>query len=206
MGVSILLCIGDLVCDFGTSSWLSHVFGVWEIIPVIVRRWVLSSMTKVAQAALRQQGGNATLVRLSKAADVDVANVARSRVVLWVPANVASGPTRGRKPTNQYGAYRVNFSFDSLVPFDVRNDNGVERATLACVLFHTQGVQVVEFDLPQVMETVLDFCAERGKATYDRLCFTVRRTRGQRDFTLNIGNTKLTARQASGWIRKNEIG
>jgi hypothetical protein len=56
------------------------------------------------------------------------------------------------------------------------------------------------------METVLDFCAERGKATYDRLCFTVRRTRGQRDFTLNIGNTKLTARQASGWIRKNEIG
>ena len=142
MGVSARLCTGDFVCDFGTSSWLSHVFGVWEIIPVIVRRWVLSSMTKVAQAALRQQGGNATLVRLSKAADVDVANVARSRVVLWVPANVASGPTRGRKPTNQYGAYRVNFSFDSLVPFDVRNDNGVERATLACVLFHTQGVQV----------------------------------------------------------------
>jgi len=167
----------------------------------------LSSMTKVAQAALKQHDNGAKLVRLSKAAGVDVANVAKSRVVLWVPANVASGPARGRKkkPTSQYGAYRVNFSFDSLVPFDVRNDNGVEQATLACVLFHTQGVQVVEFDLPQVMETVLDYCAERGKATYDRLCFTVRRTRGQREFTMNIGHVKLIARQASGWIRKAEI-
>lgn len=167
----------------------------------------MSSMTKVAQAALKQHDNGAKLVRLSKAAGVDVANVAKSRVVLWVPANVASGPTRGRKkkPTSHYGAYRVNFSFDSLVPFDVRNDNGVEQATLACVLFHTQGVQVVEFDLPQVMETVLDYCAERGKATYDRLCFTVRRTRGQREFTMNIGHVKLIARQASGWIRKAEI-
>jgi hypothetical protein len=161
-------------------------------------------MSKIARIVLNNaKPVDAQLVRLSKAAQTQVKP--KSTVLLWVPATVASAPNKGPKPTRNYGRYQVGFTFDSLVGYDTANADGVSNAFLACVLFHQQGVQVVQYDLPQVVEAVLEFCDTKSKKFDDRLNFVVRRTRGQKEFKLHIGTQVLTPKVVSGWIKYSDI-
>ena len=163
-------------------------------------------MTKIANVVLRGHvARGAKLVRLSKATDVDPGAVSRSEVVVWVPATVASGPAHGPKSIRDYGKYAINVSFDSFVPFDTQNRDGVQRASLACVLFHTQGVQLVEYELPAVTDAVMEYCEQRGKLTSDRMTFAVRRTRGQKEFKLLIGDRVVLPSRMSGWLKVDAL-
>lgn len=164
------------------------------------------SMTDVARAALSgRMAQGARLVRLSKAADTSVEEVSGAEVTVWVPATVSSSPQRGPKPTREYGVYRIGLSPESLIAFDVKNESGAKSVTLSCVLFHNQGVQLVDFDMAQVADAVIDYCAERGKGYHDKMTFQVRRTRGQRDFKLTIGARELVAVKASGWTKVHTL-
>jgi len=158
-------------------------------------------MTKVAMVALKGHvDAGAKLVRLSKAANVDFNTVKNSEVVVWVPATVTSSPSNGYKTPREFGKYAVNMSFDSFVPFDKQNVDGVKEATLACVLFHTQGVQLVEYEMPEVANAVMEYFAQKGKSTSDRLTFFVRRTRGQKEFKLQVGDIMVSPKRMSGWM------
>lgn len=161
-------------------------------------------MTKIARIVLNNaKQVDAQLVRLSKAAQTQVKP--KSTVLLWVPAAVSSAPNNGPKPTRNYGRYQVGLTFDSLVGYDTANADGVNDALLACVLFHQQGVQVVQYDMPQVVEAVLEYCDVKNKECDDRLTFVIRRTRGQKEFKLHIGTQVLTPKIVSGWIKYSAI-
>jgi hypothetical protein len=143
-----------------------------------------------AQAIIRDMHPNALLVRCSRA---DEPVNSREPVVVWMKASVASDGLNG-KPLRDYGVYDVSLTFNRLVQLDASN------AKFAVALRNRKRTQVVEFDMQQVIEAVVGYCAAKSKEFDSLIGGYVKKSRGQRRAVLHIGDAQIVESDSSGWL------